>query len=88
MWYTNEQQAFDRPVGAVMPNSYPVVVTPLDTTGEKAFEEFVGRDETVHDLGLTSIEAVTYLNTLDPDAFRNVFLAAVRRTASPKASLG
>ena len=71
-WYTDEQQAFDALKGSSL-KEYPVVVTPLDTAGEKAFEEFVGRDETLHELGLASIEAVKNSGILRPaDARRRV----------------
>ena len=40
---------------------YPLLVTPLDTSGEKPYEEFVGDDETSVDIGLTTLSGVPYV---------------------------
>ena len=37
---------------------YPLLVTPLDTTGEKSFEEFLGDGEASVEIGLTKLVAV------------------------------
>ena len=37
---------------------YPILKTPLDTTGEKVDEIFVGQDETCEEIGLNSLQAV------------------------------
>ncbi|MEO0359265.1 MAG: polysaccharide biosynthesis protein, partial [Pseudomonadota bacterium] len=39
---------------------YPLLLTPLDTSGEKPYEEFVGQGEQLVDLGLSSVAAVGY----------------------------
>ncbi len=39
---------------------YPVLLTRLDTSGEKRFEEFVAADEYLVDIGLTQLAAVPY----------------------------
>ena len=80
-WYTDEQQAFDALKGN-SPKEYPVVVTPLDTTGEKAFEEFVGRDQSLHELGLASIEAVKYRVSCEQKTLDDVFRAIEPWSAS------
>ena len=41
--------------------SYPLLLTPLDTSGEKPYEEFVGEGERSVDLGLTQLSGVAYL---------------------------
>ncbi|MGB7849077.1 MAG: hypothetical protein WBL63_25925 [Candidatus Acidiferrum sp.] len=40
---------------------YPLLLTQRDTNGEKPFEEFVGKGETVVDIGLRNLMAVQYL---------------------------
>ena len=42
---------------------WPVLVTPLDTSGEKSFEEFVGYGETAVDVGLGAIAALRHRPT-------------------------
>lgn len=39
---------------------YPLVLTPLDTSGEKPYEEFVAADEHAIDLGFEQLEGVGY----------------------------
>jgi len=39
---------------------YPLLVTPLDTSGEKPYEEFVGSNETSVEVGLPNLLAVQY----------------------------
>lgn len=40
--------------------AYPLLRTPLDTSGEKAFEEFVGAGESPVEIGLPNLLAVSY----------------------------
>jgi FlaA1/EpsC-like NDP-sugar epimerase len=44
---------------------WPLLVTPLDTAGEKEFEEFAGTDDVVHDEGFRQVRT---LSTSIPDA--------------------
>ncbi len=44
---------------AVSSKRYPVVLTPRDTSGEKEVEIFVGHDETIVEIGLSDLVAVT-----------------------------
>ncbi|CBS91506.1 polysaccharide biosynthesis protein [Azospirillum lipoferum] len=39
---------------------YPVLITARDTSGEKPYEEFVGNDETIIDLGFDALRGVSY----------------------------
>ena len=39
---------------------WPVVLTPLDTAGEKPYEEFFSKDEQVIDINLSALAAVVY----------------------------
>ena len=43
--------------------------TPLDTAGEKPYEEFVGANETVSDSRFKTLQEVGYAPPSDPDAF-------------------
>jgi FlaA1/EpsC-like NDP-sugar epimerase len=58
--YDNEPRAR----AAVAPDrareSYPLLLTPLDTSGEKPFEEFVGDGESAIEIGLPNLLAVAY----------------------------
>lgn len=37
---------------------WPVLLTPLDTVGEKEYEEFVGEGDVVHDCGFTALRSI------------------------------
>ena len=39
---------------------YPLLLTPLDTAGEKDFEEFVGDGETVKAVGMPNLVSIGY----------------------------
>lgn len=39
---------------------WPLLLTPLDTTGEKPYEEFVGRGEHSHEVGLSNLLSVRH----------------------------
>jgi nucleoside-diphosphate-sugar epimerase len=43
---------------------WPLLLTPLDTSGEKPFEEFVGAGETATDCGLRNVSAVRHVSCL------------------------
>jgi len=48
---------------------WPVLLTPLDTAGEKPYEEFVGANETVSDSRFMALREVGYVPPADPSAF-------------------
>ena len=48
---------------------WPVLLTPLDTAGEKPYEEFVGASETLSDSRFSALREVGYVPPADPDAF-------------------
>lgn len=48
---------------------WPVLLTPLDTAGEKPYEEFVGASETLSDSRFTALREVGYVPPADPAAF-------------------
>lgn len=40
---------------------YPLLLTSLDTNGEKPFEEFVGKDENILEIGMNQLASVIYI---------------------------
>jgi len=42
---------------------WPLLLTPLDTSGEKPYEEFVGEGETEVDIGMTGVSALIHTGT-------------------------
>lgn len=46
---------------------YPVLVTPLDTSGEKPYEEFIGSDEFQTDLGLKNLSSTSFTHRVSPE---------------------
>ncbi len=66
---------------------YPVLLTPLDTSGEKSFEEFVGKDEHAEDIGLSSCLTIRYDSQLS-DADMTAFLCEIERFVNdPKSNV-
>lgn len=59
--YEDEGQAKASVLEELARGRYPVLLTPLDTSGEKPYEEFVGRGESAADLGLPNLEAVGHV---------------------------
>lgn len=48
---------------------WPVLLTPLDTAGEKPYEEFVAKNETVLATDFSDLDRVPYVPPADPAAF-------------------
>lgn len=42
------------------PGYYPLLVTPLDTAGEKPYEEFIGCNESAHEVQLPNLRGISY----------------------------
>ncbi|HLO75852.1 MAG TPA: polysaccharide biosynthesis protein [Magnetospirillum sp.] len=59
--YDDEDKARRCAAADIAAGFYPLLVTPLDTAGEKPYEEFVGDGEKTVDLGLKDVVAVDYL---------------------------
>lgn len=59
--YHDEAEARDAVDRDVRRGRYPLLLTPLDTSGEKAYEEFVADDETAIEIGLPGLLAVKYV---------------------------
>lgn len=49
--------------------AWPVLLTPLDTVGEKPYEEFVGAGEYVQPSRFSSLHRVPYVPPVDPSCF-------------------
>lgn len=58
VFVTDEAEAYELLQYKADGRSYPVILTPRDTAGEKEFEKFVGADESTREIGLTSLLAV------------------------------
>jgi FlaA1/EpsC-like NDP-sugar epimerase len=71
-YLTDEDAAKARVAELRGKGKWPVLLTPLDTAGEKPYEEFLGRHETSHQGRLKSLSEVTYLPAPEPEvlAFR------------------
>lgn len=59
--YDDEAKARQCAAADIAGGFYPLLVTPLDTSGEKPYEEFVGEGESTVDLGLKTVLAVGYI---------------------------
>lgn len=77
-WFTHDEEAARANVQACAARGeWPVLLTPLDTAGEKPYEEFVGAGEEVTRAGFASLEHVAYLPPADPAVFP-AFIDALR----------
>lgn len=69
-YYTrDEAEAVARVDELAAQNRWPVLLTPLDTAGEKPYEEFVGAAESAHPTNFASLRRVPYLAPADPASF-------------------
>lgn len=59
-YYENENDAKKKFESDVAVGRYPLLVTPLDTSGEKPFEEFVGYGEQTLEIGMDALMSVSY----------------------------
>jgi FlaA1/EpsC-like NDP-sugar epimerase len=60
MCYENDMEAKTKLEFDVAHGKYPLLLTPLDTSGEKPYEEFVGKGEKLVEVGMNNIVAVPY----------------------------
>lgn len=65
----DEAEAIHKVEELAAKGQWPVLLTPLDTAGEKPYEEFVAANETVHDTRFASLRRVPYLPPEDPASF-------------------
>jgi FlaA1/EpsC-like NDP-sugar epimerase len=66
--YRSEAEAIDACRSDARAGRYPLLLTPLDTAGEKPYEEFVAAGEEAIEVGLRTLLAVRYLSIADPGA--------------------
>src|SRR5580698_1502084 len=59
--YSDEARARNDVERLAREGRWPLLLTPLDTGGEKAFEEFVGLGESVADCGLLNVSALRHV---------------------------
>ncbi|MCK0122122.1 polysaccharide biosynthesis protein [Loktanella sp. F6476L] len=77
-WFTyNEDEARASVAACRTRNEWPVLLTPLDTAGEKPYEEFVGVGESVQSTKLSTLNSVAYLPPADDRVFP-VFVEKLR----------
>lgn len=83
----DEAEAVNRVEELAAQGKWPVLLTPLDTAGEKPYEEFVGANETVHPTRFSSLRRVPYLPPAQPESFPALLDALDRIMASEGADL-
>lgn len=60
-WFTKDEEAAKRAMDeAEARKRWPVLLTPLDTSGEKSYEEFVGDGERVEPVGLEALQGIVH----------------------------
>lgn len=59
--YQDEALARTSVESDILAGGYPLLLTPLDTEGEKGYEEFVGQNERDFEMGLKTLKAVDYV---------------------------
>jgi len=69
--FEDESQARESVADLARRKRWPLLLTPLDTSGEKPYEEFVGVGEQLVESGLATLAAVRHVSTgsLDGDVF-------------------
>lgn len=74
--FTTDEEEARQCVGVVSTRKkWPVLMTPLDTAGEKPYEEFVAKNETVHETRFAGLDRVPYVPPKDPEAFAQSLVA-------------
>jgi FlaA1/EpsC-like NDP-sugar epimerase len=59
--YHDEVEARTRVPADMDAGRYPLLLAPLDTSGEKPYEEFLGEDETAIEIGMRELRAIPYV---------------------------
>lgn len=81
-WFTENEDAAKAAVATcAAKGQWPVLLTPLDTAGEKPYEEFIGAGETVHSAGFKALQQIPYLPPQDTAAFPG-FITTLREFLS------
>ena len=69
-WFTHDEAAaLSRVDELAAQGKWPVLLTPLDTAGEKPYEEFVAENEQALETGFSSLLRVPYLAPEQPESF-------------------
>lgn len=66
------QEALERVDELCAAGSWPILLTPLDTGGEKPYEEFVGEHEALRDARFEAVRELDYLAPADPTSFQEL----------------
>jgi FlaA1/EpsC-like NDP-sugar epimerase len=83
-WFTADEAAAKRALDTCERESrWPVLVTPLDTSGEKPYEEFVGQDEVAEDIGFIGLRGVRHRPAGELDAVLRELAALLEAPAVP-----
>ncbi|MGY8669188.1 polysaccharide biosynthesis protein [Bradyrhizobium sp. UFLA05-109] len=61
---------------------WPVLLTPLDTSGEKPYEEFVGKGEVPIDIDLKTVSAIRHMTSVATDGLFEKIATAVNEPTS------
>lgn len=80
--YEDETEAKSALESDVVKGRYPLLLTPLDTSGEKSYEEFLGRGEYSVETGMKSLLGVTYQPCSKADLLQ-LFIKAQRWVHDP-----
>lgn len=83
-FYEHEAQACAATDAELKRGCYPVLLTPLDTSGEKPYEEFVATDETPAPTQFAALSAVRYVPAPVPLEPALAFLDELASNASMK----
>ncbi len=75
--YTDENAASANVAADTSRGEYPLLLTPLDTSGEKPYEEFIGEGEQAIEVGLKSLLAIPFHATPESLARLNAFMQRV-----------
>jgi FlaA1/EpsC-like NDP-sugar epimerase len=87
-WFAHDEEEARRSVEThAAAGRWPVVLTPLDTAGEKPYEEFVAAGETRESTRFGSLDRVPYLPPADAASFP-AFLDELRDVLSPASRAG
>ena len=86
LFYEDAEDARANLESLALQGRWPVLLTSLNTSGEKPYEEFVGNGESTIEIGLSSLLALAHApnSTLDLDLLRKL----ERMVANPHLSIG
>jgi hypothetical protein len=85
--YQDEESARANVARDLAHDRYPLLLTELDTMGEKSCETFVGQSEDVEEFGMASVLAVRY-SPVEPQILKDFMSEIASMIASPDKSIG